>query len=118
MAYAAINIHRVPTQHVDRFLRIEREAAELYRAHGAVGDATYRAADLTAKYGCATFTDALAVSGAEVVFVGVVQFHDRGHQEEVMAQADADERIGQLFTEEARLLDLRRLVQGEFERVT
>ncbi len=35
---------------------IEREAAELYRAHGAVDYATYRAADLTAKYRCATFT--------------------------------------------------------------
>ncbi len=49
MTYAVINIHRVPTAgDVDRFLRIEREVARLYRAHGAVDYATYRAADLAA----------------------------------------------------------------------
>lgn len=45
-----------------------------------------------------------------VVFVGVVHFPDRSHQEVVMAKADVDERIGQLFAEEARLLALRRVV--------
>ena len=61
-------------------------------------------------------TDALEVGEDEVLFIGLSRFHDRAHHDRVMAQVDADERIGELYGQVTRLLDVGRVLRGEFER--
>ena len=110
-------IYRVPRENVDVFLRVQQEAAAIYRHHGAIDDATFAPVNLEAKYGCAGFTDAFDTREGEEVFIGLSSFHNRLHHDTVMAQVDRDERIGELYEKVASLLDVDRVIRGEFERV-
>ena len=115
--YISIYIYRVPRSNVDDFLRVQREAAEIYLRHGALDDATYSAANLEAKYGCASFGDAFDVGEDEVILFGISRFRDRAHHDEVMAEVDSDDKINGLYDKVTTLLDVGRIVRGEFERV-
>ena len=115
--FISIYIYRVPRENVDVFLRVQRDAAGIYRRYGAIDDETFAPVNLEAKYGCAGFTGALDISEGEKVFIGMSSFHDRLHYDTVMAQVDRDERISELYEEVASLLDVGRVVRGEFKRV-
>ena len=43
-------------------------------------------------------------------------FHSRSHHDEVMSKVDADAGINDLYAEMLTLLDMSRVVRGEFER--
>ena len=115
--FISIYIYRVPSQNVDVFLRVQREAAEIYRRYGANDDETFAPVNLVAKYGCAGFAGAFDIREGEEVFIGLSSFHDRTHHDTVMAQVDRDERISELYEEVASLLDVERVVRRELERV-
>ena len=115
--FISIYIYRVPRENVDVFLRVQRDAAEIYRRCGAIDDVTFAPVNLEAKYGCAGFTGALDIREEEEVFIGLSSFHDRKHHDTVMAQVDRDERISELYEEIAGLMDVGRVVRGEFERM-
>jgi uncharacterized protein YbaA (DUF1428 family) len=115
--FISIYIYRVPRENVGVFLRVQRDASEIYRRHGAIDDVTFAPVNLEAKYGCAGFTDALDIREEEEVLIGLSSFHDRPHHDTVMAQVDRDERISELYEAVASLLDVGRVVRGEFERV-
>ena len=115
--FTSIYIYRVPRPNVEAFLRVQQEAAAIYRRYGALDDETFASADLAAKYGCAAFAEAFEVRADEEVFISVSRFRDRAHHDQVMAQVDADEQIGVLYGQVATLLDVSRIVRGEFARV-
>ena len=115
--FASIYIYRVPRQNVKAFLRIQRQAADIYRAYGALDDETFGPVDLEAKYGCVAFAGGLALAKGEDILVGISRFRDEAHHAEIMKQVDADPRINELYDEVAALLDVGRIVRGEFERV-
>ena len=115
--FISIYIYRVPHENVDVFLRVQREAAAIYRRYGAIDDATFAPVNLEAKYGCAGFPGALDIREGEEVLIGLSSFHDRPHHDTVMAQVDRDERISELYEEVVGLMDVGRVVRGEFERV-
>ncbi|MFQ6088135.1 MAG: DUF1428 family protein [Candidatus Methanofastidiosia archaeon] len=117
LMYVIIYIFRVPKRNVDAVLRVDREANAIYKHYGALDSQTYIAANLEAKYGCATFGDVLDVAEDEVILVGINCFRDRAHHNEVMAKVDSDERINELYTEVIKLFDIGRTVRGEFEHV-
>ena len=113
--YVSIYIYRVPRENAAAFLDVQKEAAAIYKRHGALVDETYALASLEAKYGCAAFAQALDVEKGEEVFFGLSRFRDRAHHDEVMTQVDGDERINELYDEVTKLLDVGRVVRGEFE---
>lgn len=115
--YTSIYIYRVPRKNVDPFLRLQREAAEIYQRYGALADETFAPVDLKAKYGCVPFFKALDVAEDEVIFIGLCRFRDRAHHDQVMAQIDSDGRIDELYDQVTELLDVGRVVRGEFEGV-
>lgn len=115
--FTSIYIYRVPKENVDEFVRIQKEAAEIYQRYGALADETYAPVNLEAKYGCVSFSEALDVGEDEEVFIGISRFRDRAHHDQVMSQVDSDSRIGDLYNEVTKLLDIGRVVRGEFERV-
>lgn len=115
--FTSIYIYRVPRKNVDAFLRIQQEAAAIYQRYGALADETYAPVNLEAKYGCVPFSEVLDVEEDEVVLIGFSRFRDRAHHDQVMSQVDSDERISDLYGEVTKLLDINRVVRGEFERV-
>lgn len=114
--FSSIYIYPVPTARMDDFLRVQTAALEIYREYGAHDDVTYRPVDTSAKYGCRGFDTAVELRDGEEPFVSVSQFRDRRHHDEVMAQVDRDPRIDRLFEEIQTVIDLERIVRGEFER--
>jgi uncharacterized protein YbaA (DUF1428 family) len=115
--FASVYIYRVPRGNVEAFLRIQRQAAEIYREYGALDDETLGPVNLEAKYGCAAFANGLALAEGEDVLVGISRFRDEAHHAQVMKLVDSDPRINELYDEVAALLDVGRIVRGEFERV-
>jgi uncharacterized protein YbaA (DUF1428 family) len=115
--YASIYIYRVPLANVEAFTNVQREALAIYHEHGAIDDATFAPVDLVARYGCIGFEDGVGAAPDERIFVSVSHFRDRAHHDAVMALVDADPRIERLYDEVTRLLDVARVVRGEFERV-
>lgn len=115
--YTAIYIYRVPSENVEAFLKVQREAAAIYLQHGALDDETLAPSHLEAKYGCVAFPDALEAGQGEEVFVSLSRFRDRAHHEEVMGRVDADDRIDDLYEEITGLMDVGRVARGEFSRV-
>ncbi len=51
------------------------------------------------------------------MFIGISRFADRAHHDRVMEQVDSDPRIAELYAEVMAILDVGRIVRGEFERV-
>lgn len=115
--FTSIYIYPVPRENVDAFLLVQREAATIYQQYGALDDETYAAVDLDSKYGCGAFVDVFDIKDDEEVFIGFSRFRDRAHHDEVMAKVDSDQRINELYDKVTTLLDVGRVVRGEFERV-
>lgn len=115
--FTTIYIYRVPRRNVEAFLRVQREAAAIYREFGALDDETLAPVNLEPKYGCSAFPASLDVEDGEEVFISLSRFRDRAHHDEVMGLVDADERIDRLYEEVTMLLDVGRVVRGEFGRV-
>jgi uncharacterized protein YbaA (DUF1428 family) len=115
--YESIYIYRVPLANVEAFTRVQREALAIYCEHGAIDDATFTPVDLAARYGCLGFEEGVGATLDERIFVSVSHFRDRAQHGAVMALVDADPRIERLYDEVTRLLDVARVVGGEFERV-
>ncbi len=118
MTYVALYAFRIPAANVERFLAIQREAAELQRRHGGADDVTYTCMDSGSKYGLKTLGDVLGAERDEVVLVEVATFRDRSQHDEVMARIDADPRIGELYREVTELVDLSRCVRSELEQAS
>ena len=115
--YTSLYIYRVPRDNVAAFLCVQREAAAIYCQYGALGDETFGPCNLEAKYGCMPFPAAFELEEGEDVFVSLSRFRDLAHHDEVMSRVDADDRIGELYEQVTGLLDIRRVMRGEFERV-
>jgi uncharacterized protein YbaA (DUF1428 family) len=118
--YTSIYLYRLLRENAEAFLQVQRDAADIYRQIyrqcGALKEETFAPFDLNAKYGCLAFTDVLELTEGEVLFVGLSRFRDKAHHDEVMAKVDRDARIEQLFEQVTGLLEMSRLVRGEFER--
>ncbi len=115
--HSMIYIYRLKRDRLDSFLDIQRQAAAIYKEHGALDDETLQAVDLTPRYGCAGFADAFSAADDETICVGLARYRDRAHHDEVMARVNADPRIDTLFAEVTDVIDLAHVVLGEFERV-
>lgn len=115
--YTSIYIYRVQRDKVAAFLRVQREAAAIYCQYGALDDETFAPCNLEAKYGCVPFAAAFEVEAGEEVLVSLGRFRDLAHHDEVMGRVDADDRISKLYEEMTSLLDVGRVVRGEFEGV-
>jgi len=115
--YTSIYIYRVQRDRVTAFLRVQREAAAIYCQYGALDDETFAPCSMEAKYGCIPFAAAFEVEAGEEMFVSLSRFRDSAHHNEVMGRVDVDDRIIELYEEMTSLLDVGRVVRGEFERV-
>ena len=114
--HVIVSLFRVAPDRADTFVEIQREAARIYVEHGALDDETLGAVDLSARYGCRGFGEAID-AGDDVVFVGVTRFRDRAHHDEVMERVNSDPRIDALFAQVSSVVEVSDVAIGEFERI-
>lgn len=112
----AVYVYRVRRGAVGEFLRIHEQAKEILLELGVLNLRLYAAADLTPKYGCTSFVEALATEEDEAIYLELDEFRDREHMTEVMARVDRDRRIATLFEALKSVVQLQRVVRGEFQR--
>ena len=115
--YTVVYLFRVPKPNVTAFSRVQHEAGEIYKRYGALDDETLAPVGLEAKYGCLAFSSVVELREDEELFIGLSRFRDRTHHDEVMAKVDADAQINNLYAEMLSLIDMSRVVRGEFERI-
>jgi uncharacterized protein YbaA (DUF1428 family) len=115
--FTVVYIFLVPRKNVDKFLRIQQAASEIYRSHGALEEETFALVNHEAKYGCVPFTKGIDVGEDEEVFVSLSRFPDKTHHDQVMVKIDSDPRIDQLYREINGVVEVGRVLRGEFERV-
>ena len=115
--YTCIYIFRVKKKNVDEFLSIQQDAAKIYLDHGAILDETYRASNMTAKYGCVAFSDAMDVDENEEVLVSLSGFQNQAHHKNTMHKVNSDPRILELFDKATKVIALNRTVYGEFDLI-
>ncbi len=115
--FTLVYLFRVPEQNIGAFLSLQREASTIYREHGALEDETLAPVDLDSRHGCKVFADELEIKKNEKIFMGLSRYKDSAHHEEVMARVDSDQRIDELFGKVTNLLDIKRVIYAQFERV-
>lgn len=115
--YTSIYIHRVTRDRVGELLDILMEAARVYDELGVSGCHVFEATDLTARYGCSSFPASMEVGERETVLVELNHFQDKAHHDRVMDVIDRDERIDLLYRRFTEVLDVGRVVRGEFSQV-
>jgi hypothetical protein len=115
--YQAFYLYRVPIENVDRFLRIVSEAADIYRRYGVVVTAAMRLTEGNGKYGCVGLSDLVHVSPEEQLFMGVDSFRDAEQFRVLMNQIDSDPDIGRLYKEIQQVIDLKKIIRWEMEKI-
>jgi len=114
--YTSLYIYSVPNRKIPDFLQIQAAAAKIYVELGALADITFEPQKLEPIYGSLGFRETLQVTEGESIFFSLSTFKDREHHDSVMAQVDRDERILGLYDEICKILDISRIVRGEFSR--
>jgi len=114
--YASFTVFRVPEANVEAFVRVQVEAADILRGHGAIEDLTYAPVAGSAG-GPPPLGSALDLAPGELLAVGLTTFLDREHHDEVMALVRADPRIAELSAELGALVDLDRCFRDDLDQV-
>ncbi len=112
--FNVIYIYCVPRENEAEFLRIQNEAGDIYRSYGSLVEETLVLTSHEPKYGCVSFSDAVDVRNDEKIFVSLSEFKEKAHHDDVMRRIDSDPRIDLLFQEMSGLIDLNRVIRGEF----
>jgi len=113
--YQIFYLYRVPTRNIDRFLRIARDAADIYRRYGVTVTPALRLTDGNSKYGCTGLVDVIPAAADEQLFMGIDSFRDIEECRALMKQIDSDPDIGRLYKEIQEVIDLKRIVRWEME---
>ena len=113
--YNVIYIYPVLEKNTSEFLRIQSDAAKIYLECGALSDQTFYLDNSEPKYGCLPFTKALTLKEDERVYLSITTFNGSDHHDEVMKKVDANPEINKLYSEVEKLIDVSRIVRGEFK---
>ena len=115
--YNVIYIYPVPEKNISEFLRIQSKATKIYLGYDAVSDQTFSLDSTEPKYSCLPFTKALTIEKDERAYLSITTFDNSKHHDEVMKKVDADPEINKLYSEVEKLIDVSRIVRGEFNLV-
>lgn len=100
-----------------QFLEIQRKSAEIYRKYGAIDDWTFGQDSLAGKYGCRSFLDDVSVEPDEALFFSLSLFKSADDHARIMALLDKDPEVGFLYDQVCEIIDLKRVIRGEFNRL-
>lgn len=112
--YILIYIYPVLEKNIKEFLRIQSEAAKIYKGYGALSDDTFYLDNAEPEYGCLPFTRALKLNKGERIYLSITTFESANHHDEVMNKVNADSEIDKLYREVKKVIDVSRIIRGEF----
>jgi uncharacterized protein YbaA (DUF1428 family) len=112
--YNVIYIYPVPEKNIREFLRIQSEVVKIYLRYGTISDQTFYLDNPESKYGCLPFTKALTLEKGEQAYLSITAFRSSSHYDEVMKKVDADSEIDKLYSEIEKVIDVIRVIRGEF----
>ena len=103
----------IPRRNIERYKKMARLAAKVWREHGAL---EYREAvgdDLKVKWGTAFPRVARAKSGETVIFAWIV-YQSRAHRDRVNKKAMKDPRLAEMMKDTNMPFDMKRMSYGGF----
>jgi uncharacterized protein YbaA (DUF1428 family) len=103
----------IPRRNIERYKKMARLAAKVWREHGAL---EYREAvgdDLKVKWGTAFPRVARAKSGETVIFAWIV-YQSRAHRDRVNRKVMKDPRLAEMMKDMNRPFDMKRMSYGGF----
>lgn len=111
--YNVLYLYPVLKRNKKRFI----ELTKFYKEYGAIEDNTYQSTFIDAIYGCKGMDSSVELQENETLMCSVSTFNNKHHHDVVMEEVDADHRIEELYNEMLNVIDMSRVVRGEFEKV-
>src|SRR5260370_7928241 len=87
MAYCSVFLYRVPRRKAEAFVHALIPIMKLFEDAGCLSDELLRPKDMTAKFGGASLSSALELSGDEELWIEIAKFKDASHMKETHSQA-------------------------------
>jgi uncharacterized protein YbaA (DUF1428 family) len=115
--YKVFYLYPVLKQKKDRFIELNKKASMIYKEYGALEDDTYQSTFIDAVYGCKGMESSVELLENETLMCSVSTFTTKEHHDSVMGKVDADPRIDELYSEMVNVIEMSRVVRGEFEKV-
>jgi hypothetical protein len=112
--YLALYLYPVPPEDEAELIDVFDRVSAVAISHGALADASFRPADLAAKYGLRGL-DALPAPERTRWWAGLMLYRSREHFEQVISAFDADPEVVYLYDEFEALVDPAWCLRGEFE---
>jgi len=104
----------IQKKHLPAYRRMARQAAKVWRDHGALEYRECAGDDLAVKWGV-PFTRLLKVKPGETVVFAWVVFKSRADRDRVNARVMKDPRIAAMCESKAMPFDARRMASGGFK---
>ena len=115
--YTSLYFYRVPKNNVEAFLIIQKKSAEIYKRNGAIDDWTFGPENLKQKYGCVSFPQEIPLDADEELFFSMSLFKSKDDHDKIMSAVDKEPEIEKLYEQVRKLIDLSKVVRGEFNRL-
>lgn len=115
--FTSLYFYRVPKENISAFLEVQKSSGEIYKKNGALEDWTFGRENLNSKYGCSSFLNEISITGDEELFFFISLFKSKEHHDKVMSLVDKDPEIEKLYEKICGLIDLSRVIRGEFNRL-
>lgn len=115
--YSVIYLYPVPKQSKEEFVKINKKAGHIYKEYGAIEDDTFQGTLIAPMYGCEGMQTSVDLHENETVMLSISTFKSKSHHDIVMESVDSDKRIIDLYNKMIKIIDISRVVRGEFEKV-
>ncbi|MDD4975302.1 MAG: DUF1428 family protein [Bacteriovorax sp.] len=115
--FTSLYFYRVPKKNVDLFLNIQKKSSEIYKKYGAIDDWTFGPDNLKEKYGCSSFLKEISLLPNEELFFSLSLFETKDEHDRIIALIDSDKEISNLYEKISELIDISKVVRGEFNRL-
>lgn len=115
--FSSIYCYRVPKKNIETLLLVQKKSSDIYKKYGAIDDWTFGPENLLAKYGCCSFPGEISVGADEELFFSLSLFKSKEDHDRIMPLIDQDSEIENLYNEISKLIDLSKVIRGEFRRL-
>lgn len=95
---------------------VQKKSSDLYKKYGAIDDWTFEPESLEPKYGCSSFLTEIEVGSDEELFFSLSLFNSKEDHDRIMSLVDTDPEIEDLYKDICDLIDISKIVRGEFNR--
>lgn len=112
--YLEIYLYPILKENKEKFEEITQKAGSIYKEYGVIEDEFFTATYTKARFGCSGMADAVEIHEGEVLMLEISRYHDKQHHSQVLEKVNNDDRIEGLYDQVTNIIDVSRVVRGEF----